>query len=164
VAEEIRKLAETSSSNSKQINDNIKDIIGKIEEAARRGSRTQSSFGSLTRGIDEVVNALGEIEGSVSELKEGSGEIIRAMDDLENNSRSLRDLSHQMNGERAEVTKALEGALQISSENQSAMGEMGIGAKEVMESSLSLNEQARRLSEATESLEKNVGSFKISGE
>ncbi|MBN2625546.1 MAG: methyl-accepting chemotaxis protein [Spirochaetales bacterium] len=164
VAEEIRKLAETSSSNSKQINDNIKDIIGKIEEAARRGSRTQSSFGSLTRGIDEVVNALGEIEGSVSELKEGSGEIIRAMDDLESNSRNLRDLSHQMNGERAEVTKALEGALQISSENQSAMGEMGIGAKEVMESSLSLNEQARRLSEATESLEKNVGSFKISGE
>jgi methyl-accepting chemotaxis protein len=164
VAEEIRKLAETSSSNSKQINDNIKDIIGKIEEAARRGSRTQSSFGSLTRGIDEVVNALGEIEGSVSELKEGSGEIIRAMDDLESNSRKLRDLSGQMNGERVEVTKALEGALQISSENQSAMGEMGIGAKEVMESSLSLNEQAGLLSEATEGLEKNVGSFKISAE
>ncbi len=164
VAEEIRKLAETSSSNSKQINDNIKDIIGKIEEAARRGDRTQSSFGSLTKGIDEVVNSLNEIEGSVSELKEGSREIIRAMGALEKNSQTLRDLSGRMDGERADVTGALDGALQISSENQSAMGEMGIGAKEVMDSALSLNEQAGKLSEATETLKRNVGSFKISGE
>ena len=164
VAEEIRKLAETSSVNSKQINDNIKDIIGKIEEAARRGDRTQESFDSLTRGIGDVVSSLMEIESSVSELKTGSTEITRAMADLDQNSLGLRDLSQQMNLERGEVTQALDGVLQISSENQAAMGEMSIGAREVMESSLSLNDQARKLDEATELLEKNVNLFKIVAE
>ncbi len=164
VAEEIRKLAETSSENSKQINENIKEIIGRIEEAARRGGKTQESFDSLTRGIGEVVNSLMEIESSVSELKIGSTEITRAMTDLNQNSLNLRDLSQQMNREREEVSEALEGVLQISAENQAAMGEMSIGAREVMESSLSLQEQARRLDDATDSLEKNVNIFRISEE
>ncbi|MDC7224904.1 MAG: methyl-accepting chemotaxis protein [Spirochaetales bacterium] len=161
VAEEIRKLAETSSVNSKQINDNIKDIIEKIEEATRRGNRTQTSFDSLTKGIGEVVDSFMEIEGSVSELKTGSKEITGAMTELEEKSRHLRTLAAKMDEERDLVDRDLNGVLQISSQNQSAMGEMGIGAREVLESSLSLSDQARKLDEATEKLAKDVGSFSV---
>jgi methyl-accepting chemotaxis protein len=164
VAEEIRKLAETSSVNSKQINDIIKDIVGKIEEAARRGGRTQTSFDSLTKGIGEVTNSLMEIEASVSELKTGSGEIISAMTDLEDNSHLLRRLSQAMTEERVAVNSSLEGVLQISAHNQSAMGEMGIGAREVLETALALSGEARRLNDAAEELEKNVGQFTIVAE
>ncbi|MDC7218681.1 MAG: methyl-accepting chemotaxis protein [Spirochaetales bacterium] len=161
VAEEIRKLAETSSANSKQINDNIKDIIGKIEEAARLGNRTQTSFDSLTQGIGDVVDSLREIEGSVSELKIGSGEITGAVGNLEESTQALRTLSQTMKEERISVDRELEQVLQISSQNQSAMGEMGIGARDVLDTALTLSEQAQTLDRATEELKSKMGNFKV---
>lgn len=161
VAEEIRKLAETSSANSKKINDNIKHIIKRIEEASRRGAKTQSSFDTMTGGIKEVIDSLVEIEGSVSELKAGSSQITEVVTELDRNSHVLRDHSTKMNQERTGVVKAISGVQQISSENQIAMHEMGLGAKEVLESSLSLNEEAVRLSDATGQLETSIRKFKI---
>jgi len=78
VADEIRKLAESSSSNAKNIGNRIIDLVKSIENTGNEVKRSGDSFQSIHQEIIEVSRAMEEISSSASELSEGSNEILTA--------------------------------------------------------------------------------------
>lgn len=85
VADEIRKLAESSSSNVKQISDTIKDLMLSINTMGNDVKNSGEAFTSIDTGVKDVDLAMSEISSSVNELSVGSDEILRAtsmMNDL----------------------------------------------------------------------------------
>jgi len=161
VADEIRKLAETSSVNSKQINQSIQEIVALVESATESGGKTTEAFGSISRGIRETLDSLGEISTGMSELKAGGGQILSSVDRIRESSDKLNKQSGVMLQETERVNKAAAGLTQISAESRVAMDEMAIGAQEVLDSSLSLNDQAAELDETSKGLQDSINRFKI---
>lgn len=84
VADEIRKLAEASASNSKTIVTNLKAVISSITDANSSSTRTSESFHLVQKEIVTVSNNFDEILGSLRELKEGGSQIMDAMLELNN--------------------------------------------------------------------------------
>lgn len=161
VADEIRKLAETSSVNSKQINQSIQEIVALVESATESGGKTTQAFGAISQGIRDTLDSLGEISTGMSELKAGGGQILTSVDRIRESSETLNKQSEVMLSETERVNKAAAGLTQISAESRVAMDEMAIGAQEVLDSSLSLNDQAAELDETSRGLQESINRFKL---
>ena len=79
VAEEIRKLAETSASNSKVIQNSLKSSVNLIQEISGAFSMMQDTFGSVSQSTSHTRDAFGEIGSTVSELSTGMNEVTGAV-------------------------------------------------------------------------------------
>jgi methyl-accepting chemotaxis protein len=84
VADEIRKLAEASASNSKTIVTNLAEVISSIKDANTSSMKTAESFHLVQNEIGNVSNNFDEVVGSLRELKEGGSQILEAMLELNN--------------------------------------------------------------------------------
>jgi len=93
VADEIRKLAEASALNSKEITKNLKDIIARIENASVSGQKTSSSFEKISDNIKSFTEALITISSSTSELNIGGQQILEAMTSLSELSAFIQEKS-----------------------------------------------------------------------
>jgi len=82
VADEIRKLAEASASNSQTIVKNLAEVISNIKEANSSSMKTSESFQLVQNEIGNVSNNFDEVVGSLRELKEGGIQILDAMVEL----------------------------------------------------------------------------------
>lgn len=91
VAEEIRKLAENSSSNAKQISGVIKQIVANISVSQLSGSESLDAFQNLSQEVQETTSAFAEIQASTRELSEGSSEILSAITDLSKLTRQVKE-------------------------------------------------------------------------
>ncbi|MFP4066324.1 MAG: bacteriohemerythrin, partial [Spirochaetaceae bacterium] len=96
VAEEIRNLAESTTENSKQITDTLKQLVNKIGEAEQASKNTAQAFGDIETGAGSVVNAFEEIAAGMRELSAGTGEVVNA-------TGSLRELSAEISGSSEEM-------------------------------------------------------------
>ena len=82
VADEIRKLAETTSENSKNIGENLKTIISNINSAVSKTSETENSIKNIATGIKDVSNSMNEIINRMNEMSTGTGEMTEALNNL----------------------------------------------------------------------------------
>lgn len=107
VADEIRKLSETSSIQSKTISSQLKKIQGSIEEVVQASTDASSALTIMSDKIRET-------DGLMSHIKQ-------AMEEQDMGSRRIRESLHHMN----ESTLAVQGASKdIAFQNQSILQEV----------------------------------------
>lgn len=82
VAEEIRKLADTSAKNAKDIKKQLKDVIARIQNASTNSTGTKDSFARIQDEIAKSNASFDEIANATSELSLGGQEIITAIKTL----------------------------------------------------------------------------------
>jgi methyl-accepting chemotaxis protein len=160
VADEIRKLAEASSGNSKQISSTLTSIVETIGEAFRASADTNESFVRIQSDIQEVARALDEIASQVTEFSLGGRQIHEAM-------AGLQDVGHLVdegNREMALETKTVNDVL-ISVEH--VTGEVGEALDHLGEASATLNRSTEavdglltRINVVADSLSAETAKFK----
>lgn len=94
VAEDIRKLAEISSNNAKEIGNTLIDLVKSIEITGSEVKQSGKSFHYIHNEIIEVSKAMEEISSSAYELSESSSEILTAtslLNSLTNKVQTLED-------------------------------------------------------------------------
>ena len=139
VADEIRKLAEDTAENSKQISETlrqIESIVGTAREASR-GNR--KSFDELASSLEAFTNAFQEINSTMAELSVGTTELIRAVGQLNEITESIRGASTEIDSAGIEVSRTM-GELRAGSheilaamrEVQNGMGEISRSMDELM--------------------------------
>ncbi|HOV37848.1 MAG TPA: methyl-accepting chemotaxis protein [Spirochaetales bacterium] len=79
VAEEIRKLAETSAKQSKTIGANLKDIVHLIDDIVHSSKNTESTYQQLNTHISQTSTLVQEIQQAMEEQREGSQQILKAL-------------------------------------------------------------------------------------
>ncbi len=82
VADEIRKLAETSSAQSKQIALQIKAIQNTIRAAAEAGGTLMNAFTEITGSANTVTPLINEIKSSMEEQNIGTQDINKSLNVL----------------------------------------------------------------------------------
>ncbi|MBN2658728.1 MAG: HAMP domain-containing protein [Spirochaetales bacterium] len=154
VADEIRKLAEESSRQVKEIKESIKGIIQGIDDTERSITTTDQAFDLIRREVGEVVSAFSEIYSSTEELSVGGRQILEAMTSLNDITVHISTSAEDMERGSALVNKAMADVRRISGEVTNGMDEVVRGTEEVNEAmgeiaglSLQLGESSDRLGE-----------------
>jgi methyl-accepting chemotaxis protein len=160
VADEIRKLAETSSSNAKEIATIIQGVVNDIAAASASGGLTSESFGEIDRGIREVSGALDEIRSVSAEMAVGGKDILGAMTELNGQSARVREAARRLETGRASVNGKMAGVSQVSAEAAGAMAEITVGVSEITRAMSGVADLGQRLHSAAAELFEEIDSFK----
>ncbi|QGU93926.1 HAMP domain-containing protein [Clostridium bovifaecis] len=118
VADEIRKLAEQSSSSTKQIQELIELIKGKseltvksIEETnvivkEQHGvvNETKNIFSELMNAIKELINEISSVQNSIEKTRESKNELVSKMQDISTVSEEFSASAEEVSAATEEVT------------------------------------------------------------
>ncbi|MDC7232077.1 MAG: methyl-accepting chemotaxis protein [Spirochaetales bacterium] len=113
VASEIRKLAETTNTQSKQIRELLDVSNANSRSAVQQSHEVQEHFIEIMKGIDEQSRSMTEVYDSLSDLNRSAGEIANEVVSLDAvNTRvnnSVQDMSSQIteSHESVQVTAGL---------------------------------------------------------
>ena len=103
VAEEIRKLSETSTSQSKKIKEELKNIETSINEVVQASHSSSESFASVSESIGSTQELVSQIQAAMEEQQTGSRQINEALKLMNDNTSEVREASKEM----AEGNKAI---------------------------------------------------------
>ncbi len=101
VADEIRKLAESTGDNAKKISTSLKETTQKMNNAIEAGKSSSRSFGKISNEAEKFVDAFSEISNSTVEVSGGNREVVKATE-------SLIQISQEINSGAAEIKLSTE--------------------------------------------------------
>ena len=164
VADEIRKLAEASADNSKDITNLLAGMIDSIHTADESGQQTREAFVTLEEKVRDVRRASDEIAGSMKEIETGSREIQSVMENLSAVTERVGTSSASMRSSSGEVQNGMGRLWRVSKEVTSGVGEITAGLGEVNNSMGHLLNLSRRITGISENLDQAVSVFRIDDE
>ena len=160
VAEEIRKLAENSQTNSANIARITKDILTKVDVAFEVSQESEKAFGLLKDEIKGTIQALEEINGNTQELTQGGEQIIISNSELNKVSLAVQEEARKMESTIQEISQAVTGAADISTQVNAGMDEISHGTSEIAQAMSFVQNISGKLSQSTGELEREMGKFK----
>lgn len=95
VADEIRKLSETSSAQSKTIGQQLKAIQDSISEIFYASDESQKVLHSVVENIHSTDALVQSIRNAMEEQKQGSAQINKALSSLKDNSEEVKNASSE---------------------------------------------------------------------
>ncbi|MBI9101784.1 MAG: HAMP domain-containing protein [Spirochaetales bacterium] len=159
VADEIRKLAEASSRNSKQISGVLKEVVTRIESASQSSKETQEAFREIDAEINSVSQSLNEISSSMDELNVGGKQILEAMTSLQEVSTKVNHGSTDMKDASDQVSLAINTVSGVTKEVSGSATEINIGITEVSGAMMLVTDLSNKLGKITDQLETQAGKF-----
>lgn len=160
VADEIRKLAEASAMNSKDISKNLDEITKKFEQASLSGQSTREAFTNINDNIRNVASALMVVSSSTSELNTGGSQILEAMESLKEISISVQEKAFEMKSKAENIEQISSDVFDISQTVSGAISEANIGFVGVTDSMASLKDVSDRVEVVSKEINHEINKFK----
>ena len=161
VADEIRKLAEESNMQGKQIGAVIKEsteIIAQVSEAGIQAEKTFTDVYGLISNISEKEDSIVNL---MREQEENGAQVLSAIETINKVTRDVSSASVEMLEGGKQITAEMQKLAEITRETTDSMTEIASGAEQItdaVEEVVSLAEQNKT---SIEHLAEEVGRFKI---
>ncbi len=161
VADEIRKLAETSSAQSKNINEELKKISLSISEVVNLSNDTRNAFDAIVSQVGETEQLMIQIDNAMSEQESASHQILDALSDMRNQSMEVNEKSGELKAGVKDVMADMGDVNQISDVILGSMDEMAAGSKEISASSQSVSDLALQTKQNIDVMNGLLEQFKV---
>jgi methyl-accepting chemotaxis protein len=106
VADEIRKLAETSSTQSKAITQDLKAVLVSIQAIASDNARTITAFAATNTAIQNIIDVIGNLQSFVGTFNSVSRQVQESMQSMEQINGLVYQGSAEMRIGNAEILEA----------------------------------------------------------
>lgn len=161
VAEEIRKLADTSASQSKNIGENLKTISENISKVVEGANASKLSFELVSQKAQNTSQLVDTIKGAMEEQNEGSKQIMEALNEMNSTSSNVQNSSKEIeSGAQAILSSISE--LKDSSANMSRNFNMIVSTTAATQAATrTLDEFAKNMSRAVDEISSKIGEFKV---
>lgn len=163
VADEIRKLAETSASNAHDVSLTLQNITDKIVNASQQGEETNTAFRSIAEGVKEVSHSMSETLNGLMEMSSGSKQISQAVNELASLAKNAESAGGEMNDSVRSVVESLERVYSMVNNYIGSVAETAEGSHEISQAMVELSELSTRNKDGIRLLEDAVSRFKTSG-
>ena len=161
VADEIRKLAETSAEQSNNISEELTNIQQGIERVVVASSESEQSFQAVSQRINLTADLIARIRSAMEEQQAGSQQILEAL-------QAMNDSTTEVRGAGAEMSKGGDAIIHDVSNIQDSMNniekavaEINAGTNYVNESTKSLRAISVQLNVAIKQIKDDVDLFKV---
>ena len=161
VADEIRKLSETSTSQSKTIGvqlTNIKDSISDVVSASMEAS---TAFELVSRKLEETDALVMQIKSAMEEQNEGSKQITQALHNMNDSTVSVRNASSEMYEGNKMILNEIQQLQNVTMAMTTGMDEMSVGARKINETGSALNDIAVKMSNSISDIGTQIDQFKV---
>ncbi len=118
VADEIRKLAENTSKNSSEISRSLKEVIEYIHSSEDSTNKTGEIFNNILTRTKDVAMSMVEMRESTRELADGSAQVIKALQFLINISTNVKESSSEMGSKIKTISQSMESVNSISKDSK----------------------------------------------
>lgn len=162
VAQEIRKLAEATSRNAKEIGTSVAQITETIGASTDMTARTSRVFQDVAAGVYEFRGAMDRMAHAMEEAQERSQAIDTAMGSLVQIGTKVKDSSGEIHTRARTLGEFVSKVVQLSDENNSAMAEMGTGLEEIKLAMNAVAQLSDQNNETVKVLDQELGKFKVS--
>ncbi len=175
VADEVRKLAERSSSATKEIGNLIKGIQNIVAEAVSamnagareveagvvRANQSGEALKSILKAVEIVNGQVDEIAGAAQQISVSSNELVTAMDSVsavvQENNHATREMLNNSNV----VAQSVESIASVSEENSASVEEVSASTEEMSAQVEEVGSSARAMSAMARGLQEVVAQFKL---
>jgi len=161
VAAEIRKLAESSSAQSKTISDVLKKIKGSIDKITKSTENVLNKFEAIDTSVKTVAQQEENIRNAMEEQGQGSKQILNGIEQVTGITRNVKSGSDEMLTGAQEVIKESQNLERATQEITSGMNEMASGADHINNAVNHVNEISGKNRERIDILVKEVAKFKV---
>ena len=159
VADEIRKLSETSSTQSKTIGAQLKSIQAAINMVVQATQHGVQDYANLSKEIRETDTLVQQIKEAMTEQQQGSSQILDALNDMNESTDQVQNASQEI----TTASKAIISDVEILQNETKVMGqsmdEMGLSADKMQEAGLTLAGVSKSVEASIEEIGKQVDLF-----
>ncbi len=161
VADEIRKLAEDSNSQGKNITRNLKEVLSSIKAVAESSRALQDKFNQiydLTQAVSQQENI---IMSAMQEQSEGGEQVLTAIKDIQDVTTNVKNGGDDMRTSALRVKEEMDNVSRLTEEISSSMQEMSMGIESINSSINNVNDMTHKNTESIKALNTVVSKFKV---
>ena len=160
VADEIRKLSETSTAQSKKIGIELKNIEDSIKSVVETASETTESFGEVSVLIEQTDELVRQIKAAMEEQKIGSQQIVESLKIMNDNTLEVSSASKEMAEGNKMILSEVTHLQDITSNIKENMNEISQSAKEMNSTKDALSDISKSVHESTTEIGEEIDQFK----
>ncbi len=161
VADEIRKLSETSSAQSKTIGDQLNKIKDSIKDVVTASSHSSKAFESLSRKIQDTDELVMQIKSAMEEQNIGSQQISEALHSMNDSTIEVRSASVEMSAGNKAILDEVQKLKDTADVMKNSMDEMSTGARKINETGAALNGIADQVKDSIGKIGSQIDLFKV---
>ena len=161
VAEEIRKLSETSSAQSKTIREELKKIEGSINDVVNASQASSDSFEAVNTSITTTQQLVLQIKSAMEEQQEGSKQIGDALKLMNDNTSEVSAASHEMAEGNKSILVEVDQLRDTTGVIRQSMDKISSSASNIRDSSNSLSEIANSVEAAVGQIGSQIDLFTV---
>lgn len=163
VADEIRRLAEASSINSKRISGVLKEVVTKIEQAASSGDSTKVVFNLMDTEVAAASGAFSEIAAAMSQLRAGGEQILEAMASLRKASAEVEEGRISIADSARRTSSVVSAVERVASEVKGSVTEISTGMADINAAVANVATLSDELGQMIGGLDSELRRFKTEG-
>jgi methyl-accepting chemotaxis protein len=152
VADEIRKLAENSSGESRKIGAELKQIVGTINRIVKNAEALEQSFVQVSARVNETGTLVQEVENAVKEQREGAGQVMNAL-------KAMNDMTVQVSAGSREMSEGNESMLREIGSLQNQAGEIAGSVTQMAEDVRTVNTGAQEIAQLALANQRSIRSI-----
>jgi methyl-accepting chemotaxis protein len=161
VADEIRRLAETASAQSKTISGTLKLIQESIEAVVKSSVDTEKAFGDLNMKINEADSLVMGVKSAMEEQKSASDQMLNSIKSINEVTVKVRSSSGEMTKENRVIVESMERLGQAAEQVSVTTGDIVTGINKVEEQTRSISAVASENGELVNRMEHAIGRFRV---
>ena len=161
VADEIRKLAESTQSQAKSIRDLITEITSAIQKGTSNMQDTKNMFYKIQQEIGTQTNVVENIAKTMEIQSTGAEEILSTTNKISQNIQSVNQLIQNQANYTGEITEGIKNVVELSGKFDSSMNlSLGI-LKDFSQSINIINEKAQANQKSVQTINDELGKFEL---
>ncbi|MDX9800678.1 MAG: methyl-accepting chemotaxis protein [Spirochaetia bacterium] len=161
VADEIRKLAESTSDNSGQINSLLERMNEKIATATSISGESQAGFSAIDTKMVKFINAFTEIAYNMNEMSAGTGELNQAASSLAGITKNIESSATGINTRTEQIDNIIKKLNSTYNETNSAITEIDSVVRNIQDSMKNLVKLTGNNSNIVTQLDSEINKFKL---
>ena len=178
VADEIRKLAERSQRETKQIAELIVQVqsstahavtameagAAKVQQGSAQATQAAGALSEILRAAESTARQVTEIAASAGELELGANAVVAAMQGIRTVAEENTATTEEMAAQAEQVSGAMQGIAAVSEEQTDAIHELAASADGMNDQMATMRTRAHELAATAERLTLLVARFKVEAE
>ena len=161
VADEIRKLAEESNMQGKQIGVVIQESTENIKLLTETGQKAEETFISVYESVSKISEQEDLIVEVIREQREEGLRVIDSIKETEKITGDVRSGAAEMITGENQIVQKMQKLTEITRTTTDSMNEMASGAVQINNSVQEVNEITQKNERNIENLAEEVGKFKV---
>ena len=161
VADEIRKLSETSSTQSKTIGEQLNRIQATISTVVEATQKGVHGYSRLAAEIQETDSLVRQIKAAMTEQQEGSKQITESLHGMNDSSELVQKASQEMTAQSQVIMQNVSTLQNETVAMRRGMDEMGKGAEKINATGGALSEISTLMEDSIDEIGRQVDQFEV---